>query len=363
MSRPEIEQDERFLGLVRELQSHRPEPSAELEARIEQIAARTAEPARPERRNLFAGRRLLLALGGVALLAALAGAVVLGGRGNGNLAAQRNTALKTTAGSVLGTSTVSQAPGAPASVFSAQDARHSAAPKATSTAGSGSERQPVSPLATGKRLAELHAELTLRVASQLELSRATGRAERIVRSSGGYIANASYNSGASDGSSFLELKVPAARAQSVLGRLSALGQLLAQNVSLQDLQATVDGQTRSIRVLQAQISELVRSLDDTSLSSQARDQLKVQLALKRSQLKGLVLARRETRARGVYATISLTLTTGRAKAVVPPGRIHKAFDDARGGLAREIAWVVRGAVVGAPLILLVALLLLGARQR
>ncbi|MGZ4385101.1 MAG: DUF4349 domain-containing protein, partial [Gaiellaceae bacterium] len=260
MSRPEIEQDERFHGLVRELQSHRPEPSAELEARIEQIAARTAEPARPERRNLFAGRRLLLALGGVALLAALAGAVVLGGRGNGNLAAQRNTALKTTAGSVLGTSTVSQAPGAPASVFSAQDARHSAAPKATSTAGSGSERQPVSPLATGKRLAELHAELTLRVASQLELSRATGRAERIVRSSGGYIANASYNSGASDGSSFLELKVPAARAQSVLGRLSALGQLLAQNVSLQDLQATVDSQTCSIRALQAQISELVRSL-------------------------------------------------------------------------------------------------------
>ncbi|MGZ4358678.1 MAG: DUF4349 domain-containing protein, partial [Gaiellaceae bacterium] len=278
MSRSEIEQDERFHGLVRELQAHRPEPSAELEARIEQIAAPPAEPLRPARWSFFVDRRLALVLAGVALLAALAGAVVLGDRGNSNVTAQQAPRPKTPAG--FGIATVPQTGTTSQRALSALDARNSAAPKATSTAGSGSERQPVSPLATAKRLAELHAELTLRVASQLELSRATSRAERIVRSSGGYIASASYNSGTSDGSSFLELKVPAARAQSVLGRLSALGQLLAQNVSLQDLQATVDSQTRSIRALQAQISELVRSLDDTSLSSQARDQLKVQLALK-----------------------------------------------------------------------------------
>jgi hypothetical protein len=352
MSRPEIEHDERFSQLIEELRAHRPEPSAALRQRIERISERPVRQA-VSRQVSFGRRRTLLALAVAAVVAAVAGGIVLGNWGSTPTALPHaRDQLSTNATRTLGTFSSTEA----------QPAAKSTAPAATA-AGAGNERQAPSPVTGAKRLAELRAELTLRVASQRELARATGRAERIVRGSGGYVASARYDSGTERGSSFLELKVPAARAQSVLARLTALGELVAQNVSLEDLQATVDSQSASIGSLQAQIEKLVQALKDPSLSTQARDQLRAQLALRQSRLAGLVQARKATRARGVYATISLTLTTERARAAVAPGRIHRAFDEARDGLAREAAWAVRATVVAAPAILLAILLLVGARQR
>jgi hypothetical protein len=359
MSRPEIEQDERFSGLIRELRAHVPEPSLGLQARIERVAEQPARkpqprPALSRQLPIVGRRRVFFALAAVLVAAVLAGGIVLGSRGSGRTATPvAQTPLQAEAS--RNAQTFSSADGqAPAGAVPT-------APGATTAAGAG--RQPASPVTGANRLAELRAELTLRVRSQRELANATGRAERIVRGSGGYVASARYDSGTKSGSSFLELKVPAKRAQSVLARLSALGELLGQNVSLEDLKATVDSQSAAIRSLQAQIAKLVQTLKDPTLSSRAREQLRVQLALDQSRLKGLAAARKATRARGVYATITLTLTTERAQVVHSPGRIHQAFDDARDGLSRELAWVVRATVVGAPVIVLVVLLLLATRQR
>jgi hypothetical protein len=343
-----MERDGRFAELTHELRRRRPEPSEALRMRVGRIAEQPAPPSRLQRQSPSRRRNVVLALAGAGLVAAVAGGIVIGSRGNGGT--QQVVRGQLPAGGTA----------AKAGSLSARAAAQ--APGATVPAAGG-DRQAASPLTTTRRLAELRAELTLRVASQRALADATGRAQRIVRGSGGYVVKATYNSASAGAGSFLELRVPAAQAQSVLARLSRLGELLAQNVQLEDLRATVDAQTGQITALQAQIAGLERSLKDPSLSSRAQDQLRVEVALKRSQLQRLLAERRATRARGVYATVSLTLTTDRVQVVAPPGRIHQAFDQARDGLAREIAWVVRAAVVGAPAIVLALLLWAGLRQR
>ena len=353
MSKPESDiPNGRFEKTVRRLREQRPRPSSALIARVERIAERGLQRTRRDAIVLRPTRRRLAFVLVAVLLASLAGAVVADqrhGTSNGPAAlsqpaselAQKQLVNERTEADKLGSGDTS------ISGVAATANRPRAAVPSSSTG--------VAPITTGNRLADLRAELTIHVKNRAELSRATAWSMRIARSLNGYVVTADFNDASDRGEavSFIELKVPANRAQEALTRIASLGEILSQHVSLEDVQRTVATETTSIRSLQRQIGEIERTLREEPLTVEARSQLQVQLASARARLRALELERAQTRLRGQLATISLTLTTGQlAKPAHVPGRIEKAFDDARDRLSAEIAWVVKAAVIASPFLLI-----------
>ena len=236
---------------------------------------------------------------------------------------------------------------------------------AASGAPSTISRNALSPITTGNRLAKLQAILTLRVKSRAQLSSATAKAMKIARSLGGYIASAHYQTpGRGVATSMLKLKVPATRAQEALARVSALGEILSQEVSLKDVKRTVAVEADQIKALQQRIVELETSLNDSSLTASARSQLQVQLANARADLRSQQVQRAANIRSGRLATITLTLTTGNLpKMPSHPSRIHKAINRAWNGLSSEISWVAMALIVASPFLLLAVLLAVLVRAR
>lgn len=371
MSRPENENpNDRLEKTARELRKHRPRPSEALISRIERLAERGVARRAHSARIQVSRRKLVLALA-AALAISVAGAVVAG-----ELHQSSGTTVHSEGASKLRDIKL-KAVHAPGTVTSSQDqtlitnsaALGSADPYAegTPSQANASSSKALSPVTTGKRLAELRAVLTLKVKDKADLSKQTAKAMRIARSLGGFVATADYQVPSRGVAvSYLKLKLPAARSQDALSRISVLGEILSQNVSLEDIQRNVTVQTDQIQTLSNRIDELQRALDDPSLTSGARSQLQVQLANARANLHSLQAQRKENVRKGRLATITLTLTTGDMPTLpVEPSRIHKAIDRAWNGLSSEISWAATGLIVASPFLLLaaVAALLIRARRR
>ena len=336
--------------IAREIRARRPEPSPALRARIEQVAERERGGESEAPRSSWIKRPRLALVFALALAAVIAGAVVSGNRHETSptvMEKRQETTVPAVAGSESSTGTV----GEQGFATSTDSVLRGAAPESQDA---GSSAAKAAPITTGGRLADMRADLTIRVENRRKLANATAWAMRIVRSLDGYVASATYNApGQGDTASYLELKVPADRAQDALARISSLGEILAQNISLEDVQRTVSGQTDQIRTMWVRIGEIEKTLREEELTTQARSRLQVELSSTRSQLRTLLLQRAQTRQRGQEATIALTLTTGALpKAPHPAGRIEQAFSDAKDRLSSEIAWVVKGLVVASPVLLL-----------
>jgi len=373
MSRPENEnQKDRIEKTERELRKHRPRPSEALVSRVERLAERGATrrslPARVSR------RKLVLALA-AALSIAVAGAIV-----HGELQSSKPVAAK---GLELGTdgafTHVQATTPNPRKSLSTQ------APKVTGSvpfqpynpaandqaSGSGNESlkqqalQSTAQITTGNRLAELRAVLTLKVANSDELSRQTAAAMKIARRLSGYVVTAKVDAPSRGiATSYLVLKVPAARSQDALIAISGLGKILSQQISLEDVKATVSAEGKSIQALKREIASLEQTLSRQTLTPQARSQLQIELARDRAQLSSLQTQRTKDILRGRLATITLTLTTGDLpKLPASPSRIHKAIDKAWNGLSSEISWAATGLIVASPFLLIAAVLALALRSR
>jgi Domain of unknown function (DUF4349) len=367
MSRPENENPkDRLEKTARELRKHRPRPSEALISRIEQLAERGAAKRSHSTRIQLSRRKLVFALAATLTLA-VAGGIVAGelqqssktvasGSKPVHLLSSNQPAYRAPKAALKQSSTRSdQTSVANGAVQSVEKVRTSAG------AGSAGLAQ----ITTGKRLADLRAVLTLKVADRAQLSRATAKAEKIARSLGGYVASAHYQAPSRGVAiSTLKLKVPATRSQDALTRISALGEILSQKVSLEDVQRTVTVEGDQIKTLQQRIAELERSLSDSSLTSQARSRLQVQLVNARVKLHSLQAQRSANVRRGRLATITLTLTTGDLpKLASKPSRIHKAIDRAWSGLSSEISWAAMVIIVASPFLLLAAVLTVLVRYR
>ena len=102
----------------------------------------------------------------------------------------------------------------------------------------GAELGILAPSLTAKsRLQQQHVSMRLRVD---DLSRATQRAVRQTRKLGGYVAAANYGTGETTGDSRLDLRVPAQNVQKAIASFTELGTILAQRISVADLQAGLD---------------------------------------------------------------------------------------------------------------------------
>ena len=204
------------------------------------------------------------------------------------------------------------------------------------------------------------ASLTFAVDDTDALSAATQRALSIAHDLGGYVVAVRYATG-DDGVASVTLRVPSARSADAVTRLSALGTIVAQDVQIDDLQQPLDELDRTVRRLRAQLAALNAKLDG-SLTAADRARLEERRAQIKAQLDQHRASRAATAAEARLATFQLELRTEENEGVTPPGsRLDRAFDKALAVLTWEAVVALAIAVAAAPLVL-VGLLVWGARR-
>lgn len=215
----------------------------------------------------------------------------------------------------------------------------------------------------------VHAAASLQVGVKgKDLSAKTNEASQIAGSLGGYAQSIHYQaSKQGSGEAVLALRVPVQNAQKAIARLGALGTLLSQQVSTQDLQAKLTHQTSGIGSLRRAIAVYEHALESTTLPASQRVDIQIKLNNARRALARLRHARAGTLAAGATASISLLLTT-RNHAVVPAHhggstRIGRLLGSAAHFLALEGMIVLYALIVLAPFLLLGALAWWIVRER
>ncbi len=224
-------------------------------------------------------------------------------------------------------------------------------------AATGSYRA-LAPTATPGRLQHTAASLVVRVPDVDTLSQATSAATKIATSLGGYAQSVVYSTPQSGGgSSAIELRIPAQNVKTALARLAALGTLVSQQVSVQDLQHAFAVQTAQIAQLRRSVAALQLALGDPALPDAQRVLLKIRLAEQQRALAQRLHARTGTVAAGTTARVSLVLNTADAVVPVPThrGRLGRMVHSAIGFLALEATVALYVLIVIGPFVLLGAL--------
>jgi hypothetical protein len=345
-----------FDDLARELRAARPRASEELRERVLTIAR--SEPARLPRR-FFPSVRLAAVLVPATAVSALAivlasGVLSLPSGGDGEEAAVGGAPTTATYESAV-PEAADQAESAPATGNLGTVTRAATPPTQT-----------LPP--SGQRLQEYRADLRVRVADLEELSRATSEAMRTARSLGGYVVSAQLTTPVGeDGDSVLVVRVPIGRVQDAIARFSQLGTLVAQDISLQDLQVQANRQDDQIAALRRTIATLESELRDPNLTAEQRAELERRLGNARRTLTQRRNAREVTEQRGRLARVALTLTTraeGQELPPPPPGEFEQTLRDALGALEQLVAWILAALIVTSPFLALTALLVaLETRRR
>jgi len=220
---------------------------------------------------------------------------------------------------------------------------------------------PPSVAGSATRLQRTEATLEVRVK---DVASATTRGTQIATALGGYAQSVNFSSG---GSAFLVLRVPAQNVRTAISRLTALGTIVMQNLSVTDLEHDLQLESAQIGQLRRTITALTAALRSTSLPDAQRVILQIRLANAKRALSQRLHARTGTVAAGTNATISLTLSTKAAVVPVPHhrGRLGRMVHSAVGFLGLEGTIVLYALIVLSPIALVAALLwsLREARRR
>jgi hypothetical protein len=292
-----------------ELRTHRPSAPAELRERVRLIAG--AEPARPRR---LTWRRSLLVLAPAAVAV-----VALGIAFRGSTGPQQRAVPLTTYRAATPTR--------------AEDAH-----------GAGATSQAV-PAPSGKRLQDYEAYLRLRVRNGDAVSAATQQAISIARRLGGFPLSVSVANGGREGDATITLRVPVGNVQEAVARLSALGTILGERVSIQDVEGGVNATDREIARLQRRLREL-RAQEPT-------DTITRQIRALTAEVQRLQRNRANTVRRARLATVSLELTTRQA-ASRPGGHGSGPLDGAWTALRWIGIGLLYAVIVGGPFVLAAA---------
>ncbi len=315
--------------LIHELRAARPAAPADLRARVREIAQQ--ETARtPWPRLRLPGRRVALVALPAAAALALASAGVLGlARSDRSTEALREHA-----------------------------ATDLAAPEATPSRGAlpgvGSAVEP-----TPGRAERVTATLTVEVADSDAVSRAAQEALAATRSLGGHVVSASVSTG-DEGSASLTVRVPVAKVQEAIVRFSALGKITSQQVTIDDLQESLDAFERRASSVRAQIARISARLETEPLDAETKALLETRLRTLRGELRELRRGIAATNAEARFATIQLTVLTPGALGVAPvPSRLDRTLDEALNVLVWEGVIALAIAIVAAPFALVALAVWLG----
>jgi hypothetical protein len=218
---------------------------------------------------------------------------------------------------------------------------------------------------SGGRPVDVDASMRIRVPNLDALTDRTTEAMRIARSLGGYVASVQQRTTpGKPGEADLSLKIPVGHVDTALMRLSALGTVLDQNLSVVDLKQTLDQQRRRIRSLKLQIARLQQALRDPSLTPDVRLRLQFQLDGARENLSRLTGANKATLRQAALSDVSLALQTPRAAGAATgndQGRTERAVRDAARFLAAAGAVALFLLIAVSPLLLIGAAWLFGTR--
>ena len=304
---------------------------------------RTRVLALEPRRSTAPSRKLVLVVVPAVLLIAVAAALVHGALRSGKPAAVAPQWKSFTAhGSAASTTSDSL--------------RAAAVPKAAAVPNAAA-----APAISSSRLQHTDASLRLRVGSTDALSQATSRATQIAASLGGYAKSVHY---ASSGSATLDLRVPADQVKTAITRLSALGTIVSQELSVTDLQDRFRTEAAQVAQLRRRIAALRTAVADPSLPAAQRVLLRIKLAESKRALAQRLNAEHGTVKAAANATISLVI--GTSKAIAPPpqprGRIGRMLHSALGFLALEGIVVLYALIVVSPFALAALLVWLWRRR-
>jgi hypothetical protein len=193
------------------------------------------------------------------------------------------------------------------------------------------------------------------------LSDATQQALRITRDLGGYLVTVSYAT-SDTGTASLTLKVPTAKVQDAITRLTGLGTIVSQQVQIDDLQGQVDELTRQETALLERIARLSARIAAPETDAETRATLQARRDAARAELSRVRTARAQVNAEARYATIQLNLQTEQSSLVpAVPSRWDRALDRAQEILVVEATVVLTILVVLGPVLVLVMLAWLARR--
>jgi Domain of unknown function (DUF4349) len=258
----------------------------------------------------------------------------------------------------------------------APTAKQFATPGASAGSGGSATGVPAAPLQSAQstlaptggtsRLQHTDASLQVRVPDVAHLSSATRSATRIATSLGGYAQSVDYTTPQhGNGTAYIELRVPAQNVQRALERLAGLGTLVSQQVSVKDLQHSLQVESDQIAQLRRRVAALHAALIDPALPDAQRVLLQIKLAESKRALAQRLNARTGTVTAGTTARISLVLSTARS-AVTPVhqrGRTSRMLHSAIGFLGLEGMVALYALIVISPFALLGGLAWALARMR
>jgi hypothetical protein len=218
------------------------------------------------------------------------------------------------------------------------------------------------PAPNPNRYQDYQGSLRVRVKDFDSLGQDSAKAMQITQALGGYVASVEQSTTAgAPGEADLVLRVPVARVQAAMIRLSQLGTVLDQHVSITDLNAVVNAQRQRILQLKIQIARITAALQQP-LSTEERLRLEFQVDVAKRHLANVTGANRSTLRAAALSRIELALTTEKA-AVVKHGRsfLGRATHAAVAFLAGAGAVALAALIVLSPLLVLAALVWLGLR--
>jgi hypothetical protein len=161
------------------------------------------------------------------------------------------------------------------------------------------------------------------------------------------------------------VRVPIARVQTAVAKLTSLGTILADHVSIQDVQNQLNQRYSRMQALRVKITKLRGKLTDPSLNQSQRDFFQAAIAQNQAALAALQQQQQAQVTRTSFATVSLDLQTKKAAAVPPPskpGRIGRALSDIGRVLVVEAEVLLYILLIGAPFVILGVLFWLSRRS-
>src|ERR671934_2201410 len=212
------------------------------------------------------------------------------------------------------------------------------------------------------RYQDYQASLRVRVKDFDALGKQSAAAMQITQSLGGYVASVQQSTTrGAPGEADLVLRVPVAHVQAAMIKLSALGTVVEQHVSIQDLNAVVAAQRQRILHLKIEIARITAALQQ-SLPADVRLRLQFQLDGAKRSLASVTGANSSTLRAAAMSRIVLALTTERAAAATHHrGLLGRSTHAAISFLAGAGAITLAGLIILAPLLVLAVLFLLGLR--
>lgn len=215
------------------------------------------------------------------------------------------------------------------------------------------------------RLQHQDARLTIALRSADDVADATGQVTRAVTGYGGHIVTVQFATPEGrEARSEIVAKVPVQRMEEATSRFTALGRLAGAQVDISDLQARADSLEQRVATARLQIARLTAQLAADDLTTLQRATLEERRAAARKRLADLNASVRRTQQEAAFADLTVVLVTDPDLAVAAP-----VDDDGPGATVRDALGVLAGvgvvalyaAIVAAPIVLLVALVL-GSRR-